>query len=505
MNVTQVTQSTNLVKNKGKETKREDADFSKAFEKLKTAIKEKEKKSTGKDAQSEGLKDQSTDTNEEAKQEVEPVSFTLINPFLDLETQVKDLSVEVQMVSLHTETPTNESNLSAGSLSSLSEADITLLTQNGITFGELAENLTQEQLEALTLVSDPVNGSDQVIVGEALSKLVSGGGETVKTESRVHSGKAVAKEEIMQSKKNNAAKPETVLQTDTPPAAKGLISDSEETQTVKEPVMEEVNSKRVEQKMTKPAESSVEQLKSLEGDKLKTSKDTFAAITEESKHGQSNDMTKVTETKVATEASEKLASEVKTKETLSRSDTDYDFVSMLRQMSSQSTKESSHIIGKNMTDANVSVPKEQGLNLIQDMVTQLVENKDGQKTYQTTLHLTPESLGKVTVELSLTEDGLSGKLTFQSDEARRWMEGEWLDLKLPLESKGLKLNAFDFTTSQPATQQQNGFSFSEHSSQSGQDSKKQSFKDNDQMTLADNDEQRAESSSDHTKGLNVYV
>ncbi|MDZ7835765.1 MAG: flagellar hook-length control protein FliK [Alkalibacterium sp.] len=102
-----------------------------------------------------------------------------------------------------------------------------------------------------------------------------------------------------------------------------------------------------------------------------------------------------------------------------------------------------------MAKAAEPVSKEQSMNLIQDMVTNLVENKEGQKTYQTTLHLTPETLGEVTVELSLTEEGLSGKLTFQSDEARRWMEGEWLDLKSPLESKGISIKSFDFTANQP--------------------------------------------------------
>jgi flagellar hook-length control protein FliK len=205
------------------------------------------------------------------------------------------------------------------------------------------------------------------------------------------------------------------------------------------------------------------------------------------------------------ETIEKTVSEAKGKEAISQSDTEYDFVSMLRQLSSQSAKNQAQTTVKPMPETNMPVPKEQGLNLVQEMVTSLVENKEGQKTYQTTLHLTPETLGKVTVELSFNEEGLSGKLTFQSDEARRWMEGEWLDLKLPLESKGLNIKSFDFTTSQPAAQQQSGFSFSEQSEGSGQDTERRSASGQDSSAHSENDEQNEEMNKNKPNGLNVYV
>ena len=93
--------------------------------------------------------------------------------------------------------------------------------------------------------------------------------------------------------------------------------------------------------------------------------------------------------------------ETKLAEKSNATQSDSNHVSSLRQVESQPLNLQSQS-GQQVEQSasKTRIPQEQGMHLVKDMVSNLIKNKEGQKTYQTTLHLTPETLGKVVVELS---------------------------------------------------------------------------------------------------------
>lgn len=504
MNVTQVIQSAVQQKSKGKETEINVKDFSKAFEKYTSSSDSKRKKQTSEEIESEELKEQAPDSTEQSESETEPAPFTLINPFLNLDAQVTDLSALGEHFILHKEPSNSEVSLIAVTqlIAQGTEGDLgnmETLTINS----ELTNNLSQEQLAALASLTE----SDQLIEGKTLSevadevsKLMEGDAlkKAVEADGLKQAGNSVEASESSTIKANTELNEQS--KTGSPTSIKSESLDSDTKQTLVDLNKVSMDSEASDQITNKKPESVRQTSKN--SDLLQPVTGNKSPLIEEgSKEKSTLETSRLTD---QAELTETTLPEGKVKESASQTDTEYDFVSMLRQLSSQSTKTQNQSTVKTMPENNTPVPKEQGMNLIQDMVTSLVENKEGQKTYQTTLHLTPETLGKVTVELSFNEEGLSGKLTFQSDEARRWMEGEWLDLKLPLESKGVTVKSFDFATSQPATQQQNSFSFSEQSSQSGQDAQRQATSDKERIG-PENDDLPVEAAADQTSGLNVYV
>lgn len=105
--------------------------------------------------------------------------------------------------------------------------------------------------------------------------------------------------------------------------------------------------------------------------------------------------------------------------------------------------------------------------IIQDLMTTTSSNASGDTVYQSRLTLTPETLGQITVELTYTDEGLSGQLVFDTDEAKQWVESQWQQLKNPLKLNGIKLNTFDFhVAKQPDAMPTENFNFSQQSDQS---------------------------------------
>lgn len=513
MNVTQAIQSAVNVKSKGKQTEINSEEFSKAFEKYAGSSNLEKKVQTGEEAESEDLKEQPSGSKGKSEAEPEQETFTLINPFLILDRQVNDKPALGQHFIIHKEPANSEVSLSA--LAQLNtedmEADLTNLKSLTIN-GELTDNLSEEQIAALASLTE----SEQLIEGKTLSEVVKelnklmespSTSKKVELETETKSDSLI---DLNTSEKEVSAGKESKKQTSDASIKASSSTDSREStikdlkQTLNDLQRADSDSEVTNHQSTN--ESGSENLSTEKLDAIKVTSEKTPHTAEGSTEKPPSETIKQAElSTLETENVDKAMSKGEAKETTSQADTDYDFVSLMRQLSSQSTKTQTQPAAKSMQEASTPVSKEQGMNLIQDMVTSLVENKEGQKTYQTTLHLTPETLGKVTVELSFNEEGLSGKLTFQSDEARRWMEGEWLDLKLPLESKGLNIKSFDFTTSQPTTQQQNGFSFSEQSNQSGQDSQNNSEGRNGSASLTETEEPITEASKNETNGLNVYV
>ncbi|SFC40315.1 hook-length control protein FliK [Alkalibacterium subtropicum] len=505
MNVTQVIQSAVQVKSKGAHTEKDGETFSKALEQLTAGSDTKEKSQLTEGAGSEELEKQSSEADDASEKEAEPATFTLVNPFLNLESEIKDIKTLGKSVIVHTETATSEAALTPGHQLTSSETKARSITVDlAEAVAEGAEGQSPKQAAASPALTD----SHQLIEGKNLTEAGSEATPSMASKTKdipVNRSELNRSDGLLNAKVSaGAAESDGQIKeragTGPSSTAKAKSAGVESDKTVQEVTLRNSDEgKQLTMKESEPLKSSPQTSETIDLN--------HAALTSAGKHeNQTIETSKVVESTIKeAETTGRTVSEAKMEETITQSDTDYDFVSMLRQLSSQSGKTSALTPAGSADKANIPVPKEQGMDLVQDMVTRLVENKDGQKTYQTTLHLTPETLGKVTVELLFNEEGLSGKLTFQSDEARRFMEGEWLDVKRPLESKGLNIKSFDFTTSQPSTQQQSGFSFSEQSGGSGQDSQRRTFQGQDSHVLSEQDEQTIEMNKNQPNGLNVYV
>lgn len=113
------------------------------------------------------------------------------------------------------------------------------------------------------------------------------------------------------------------------------------------------------------------------------------------------------------------------------------------------------------------VTLEESPDMIQDFILTTASSESGDKVYQSTLTLTPETLGQITVELTFSEEGLTGRLIFDTDEAKQWVENQWLQIKTPLELKGLSLDTIDFQVVKPQdTMTSTPFNLSHQSDQS---------------------------------------
>lgn len=113
------------------------------------------------------------------------------------------------------------------------------------------------------------------------------------------------------------------------------------------------------------------------------------------------------------------------------------------------------------------VTLEESPDMIQDFILTTASSESGDKVYQSTLTLTPETLGQITVELTFSEEGLTGRLVFDTDEAKQWVENQWQQIKTPLELNGLSLDTIDFQVVKPQdTMASTPFNFSHQSDQS---------------------------------------
>lgn len=87
---------------------------------------------------------------------------------------------------------------------------------------------------------------------------------------------------------------------------------------------------------------------------------------------------------------------------------------------------------------------EESPEIIQDLMMTVSSKGAGDKVYQSTLTLTPETLGKIKVEMTYSNEGLTGSFVFQTEEAKQWIEHQWQEMKAPLEMKGLQFEGFEF-------------------------------------------------------------
>jgi len=118
------------------------------------------------------------------------------------------------------------------------------------------------------------------------------------------------------------------------------------------------------------------------------------------------------------------------------------------------------------SDSQPMVTLEESMDQIEELFVQRVQNDKGTEVIQSTIRLTPESLGDIEIELIFDKDDVSGKFIFKSEEAKRYVESQLNQLRNPLEAKGIKFNSIEMTVKeQPHTQSQD-MTFSQSFNQS---------------------------------------
>lgn len=156
----------------------------------------------------------------------------------------------------------------------------------------------------------------------------------------------------------------------------------------------------------------------------------------------------------------------------------------------------------------VPITLEQSTEVISDMIMSVSVNETGEAVYESTLTLTPETMGDIKVVLSYSEEKLQGNILFETEEAKEFFENNWLQVKSSLELKGLQLDRFDFQVIEPESSNQSGFSdnFSKESGQSKQD-QEQNRKETVHTTLnpLEDEEGRQRPIPNKTSGLNYYA
>lgn len=172
----------------------------------------------------------------------------------------------------------------------------------------------------------------------------------------------------------------------------------------------------------------------------------------------------------------------------------------------QSTKQVERMTQAEPAQTMTHVTLEESPEMIQDLMMTTASNASGDKVYQSRLTLTPETLGQITVELTSSDDGLTGRLVFDTDEAKQWVENQWQQIKAPLELKGLRLDGFEFhvATSQDAMQTTN-FNFSQQSDQSKREQQGKRKNTRHAMNPSEDDGRMNEAVLRHGHGVSYYA
>lgn len=120
-----------------------------------------------------------------------------------------------------------------------------------------------------------------------------------------------------------------------------------------------------------------------------------------------------------------------------------------------------------LSETAAQVPLEDSPEIIQEMMLTVASKESGDKVYESKLTLTPETLGEIKVEMTYSDEGLKGRLVFETEEAKQWVESQWQQMSRPLELNGIKLDGFDFQVVKAEDlMQTTNFNFSKQSDQS---------------------------------------
>lgn len=106
------------------------------------------------------------------------------------------------------------------------------------------------------------------------------------------------------------------------------------------------------------------------------------------------------------------------------------------------------------------------MDQIEELIINKVQNDKGTEVIQSTIRLTPESLGEIEIELIIDKEDVSGKFIFKSEEAKRYVESQLTQLRTPLEAKGIKFNSIEMTVKEQPQGQSQEMTFSQNFNQS---------------------------------------
>ncbi|WP_080146599.1 flagellar hook-length control protein FliK [Marinilactibacillus piezotolerans] len=98
---------------------------------------------------------------------------------------------------------------------------------------------------------------------------------------------------------------------------------------------------------------------------------------------------------------------------------------------------------------------------LQSMVTEKIQQPGKPELIKSTVQLTPETLGKVTIELEYSDSKLFGKLTVISEEAKRLVEQQFKSVTFGLGSQSIPLEKIEITVLPPQESFEAAFNFSE--------------------------------------------
>lgn len=406
--------------------------------------------------------------------EEEEVDFTLIHPFVRLHQGLDELPVELGITALHNETI---------------EADDTQPVQNSL---KVEEKTTHSELTASQILEDSSSLNETLV--QVIEEDPVGNISTEKKANLSPNGTQKLDGASDQAGSNSAKLVDIDRkQGEVNDKYTSIDSPTSETNSVEYEVT--AASKDHSDLINDRPVASGHKNDSLERMTVQPESST------ENREGQTEDL--------ITEPSLKFS--VKESDSQSNSIENKPLEQNLSQMSStdtQVTKTSTEV----MAQPSTPVTQEQSLDVISEMLMTVSTETNGEKIYNSTLTLTPETLGEVKIELVYTKDGISGQLVFSSEESKEWMEKQWSQLKLPLETKGIIMNQFEFSVVEPSSVfNQNADTFAQSGQQFNQQSQQQSASasqsSNDSRLVTESNEEteyRTDSESEST-GLNLYA
>jgi len=118
------------------------------------------------------------------------------------------------------------------------------------------------------------------------------------------------------------------------------------------------------------------------------------------------------------------------------------------------------------TTSQPVVTLEESIDQIEQLLIQRVQNDKGTEVIQSTIRLTPESLGEIEIEIVVDKEKISGKFIFKTEEAKRYVESQLNQLRTPLEAKGIKFNSIEMTVKEQPQNQSQDMTFSQNFNQS---------------------------------------
>lgn len=442
--------------------------------------KKMEKFSTQKGTQdSKDLKGESSKTSLESAEnenltEEEEVDFTLIHPFVRLHQSLDELPVELGITALYNQTI---EEINTQELLSTPKVDSTI-SQSDLTDSQINEDPSVLNKEVNSLIEEGTGEHIQYVETENIS-LNGTQRIDVSAEDAGNDASKPAHSDNKQVDVNNELTSVDVSYSETDPVdyeQKAARKNPSDFDSNLEGAREQKNVSL--ERMTVQSENSTEDM---EGQKI----DLIIEPT--------------------------IKSPVKESDTQNSSIDMKSFEQNLSQMEATDTqviKTSSEV----MAQPSAPVTQEQSLEVISEMLMTVSTEKSGEKIYNSTLTLTPETLGEVKIELIYTKDGISGQLVFSSEESKEWMEKQWNQLKLPLETKGIFMNQFEFSVVEPsAVFNQNAETFAQSGQQFNQQSQQQpssaSQSSNDHRLVKESNEEKDNGTNSETErtGLNLYA